>query len=101
MVKAKCDYCQREFEIDAKAKTIERDIELTYFVCPHCQHEYRSFYTNAKIRTRQEKIKELWAKARKTFNSEKYKSIIKRIDELVELNKQEMNELRKRFEAEA
>lgn len=99
MPNVKCDRCQNEFEINLQTRTIERDIELAYFVCPHCQHEYHSFYTNAKIRTRQDKIKELWAKARRTLNEDKLKQIIRRIDGLVEQNKKEMNRLRECYEA--
>jgi DNA-directed RNA polymerase subunit RPC12/RpoP len=103
MTNVKCDDCQNEFEINLQTKNIERDIELTYFVCPHCQHEFNSFYTNAKIRTRQEKINELWAKARTAArtasNNYRVKQIIRRIDELVQKNKDEMNQLRERYEA--
>jgi hypothetical protein len=99
MPKVKCDYCHNEFEINLQTRTIERDIELAYFVCPDCKHEYHSFYTSAKIRTRQDKIKELWAKARRTMNKNKLQQIIRRIDELVQQNKEEMNRLRKRYEA--
>ncbi|QPA31617.1 hypothetical protein [Thermaerobacillus caldiproteolyticus] len=99
MPNVKCDHCQNEFEINLKTRTIERDIELAYFICPNCKHEYRSFYTNEKIRTRQDKIKELWAKARRTLNENKLKQIICRIDELVEQNKEEMSRLRERYEA--
>jgi ssDNA-binding Zn-finger/Zn-ribbon topoisomerase 1 len=71
----KCDYCHNEFEINLHTRNIEHDIELAYFVCPNCKHEYHSFYTNAKIRTRQDKIKELWAKARRTLNENELKQI--------------------------
>jgi transcription elongation factor Elf1 len=99
MPNVKCDYCNNEFEINLRTRIIERDIQLTYFVCPHCQHEYHSFYTNEKVRTRQNKINELWAKARSTPNVLKVEQIIRRIDELVQRNKQEMNRLRGRYEA--
>jgi ribosomal protein S6 len=99
MPNVKCDYCHNEFEINLQTRTIERDIELTYFVCPECKHEYHSFYTNAKIRTRQNKINEFWAKARSTPNVLKVEQIIRRIDELVQQNKEEMNRLRESFEA--
>jgi hypothetical protein len=44
-------------------------------------------------------LKELWAKARRTLNENKLKQIIRRIDELVQQNKEEMNRLRGRYEA--
>jgi ABC-type oligopeptide transport system ATPase subunit len=94
----KCDDCDCEFEVHLNTRTIKRDIQLAYFVCSHCQHEYHSFYTNAKIRTRRDKIKELWAKARQALKEDKLKQIIRRIDELVQQNKEEMNRLRERFE---
>ena len=99
MPNVKCDHCRNEFEVDLQTRTIERDIQLAYFICPNCKHEYHSFYTNTKIRTRQSKINELWAKARITPDENKVKQIIRRIDELVEQNKDEMNRLRERYEA--
>jgi hypothetical protein len=99
MPNVKCDHCANEFEINYQTRTIERDIQLAYFICPNCKHEYHSFYTNAKIRARQDKINELWTKARTTPDENKVKQIIRRIDELVQQNKEEMNQLRKRYEA--
>jgi uncharacterized membrane protein YvbJ len=99
MPNVKCDHCRNDFEINLQTRNIENDIELAYFVCPHCQHEYHSFYTNAKIRTRQNKINELWAKARTTPDKNKVKQIVLHIDELVQQNKEEMNQLRERYEA--
>ena len=32
-------------------------IEKVYFLCPHCQHEYVAFYTDAEIRGLQEQIR--------------------------------------------
>ncbi|MBA2874322.1 hypothetical protein [Thermaerobacillus caldiproteolyticus] len=99
MPNVKCDHCANEFEINYQTRTIERDIQLAYFICPNCKQEYHSFYTNAKIRARQDKINELWTKARTTPNQIKVKQIIRRIDGLVEQNKQEMNRLREQYEA--
>jgi hypothetical protein len=99
MSNVKCDYCQNELEVNLQTRIIERDIQLAYFICPNCKHEYHSFYTNAKIRARQDRINELWAKARTTPNEYKVKQIIRRIDELVQQNKEEMNQLRERYEA--
>lgn len=78
----KCDNCQHEFEINLQIRTVEKDIELNYFVCPNCNHKYHSFYTNAKIRNRQEKIQ----------------GLRKKLNELVVQNTEEMQALKRRYE---
>jgi hypothetical protein len=95
----KCDSCEAEFELpELQTKAIERDVHLNFFHCPHCNVEYKSFFTNSKIRTRQEKITKTYADIRKNTNHKKHKILIERIDELVLLNKQEMQALRDKYD---
>jgi hypothetical protein len=95
----KCDSCEAEFELpELQTKVIERDIQLTFFQCPHCNVEYKSYFTNSKIRTRQEKITITYADIRKNTNHKKHKILIERIDKLVLLNKKEMQALREKYE---
>jgi hypothetical protein len=95
----KCDYCEAEFELpELQTKVIERDVHLTFFHCPQCEKEYKSFFTNSKIRTRQEKITKTYADIRRNTNPKKHKVLVERIDESVLLNKQEMQTLREKYD---
>jgi hypothetical protein len=95
----KCDSCETEFELpQLQTKVIERDVHLSFFHCPQCEYQYKSFYTNAKIRTRQDKIKKTYAEIRINANHKKHKKLIEKIDKLVLLNKQEMQALREKYD---
>jgi hypothetical protein len=94
-----CDSCETEFELpELQTRVVERDVHLAFFHCPHCSREYKSFYTNAKIRTRQDKIKKTYAEIRTNANHKKHKKLIEKIDKLVLLNKQEMQALREKYD---
>jgi hypothetical protein len=95
----KCDSCETEFELpELQTRVVERDVQLAFFHCPHCSKEYKSFFTNSKIRTRQDKIKKTYADIRTNTNHKKHKILIERIDELVLLNKNEMQALREKYD---
>lgn len=57
----KCDGkggCGEEFRIETfEIEKLDKDIEKTYFICPHCNKEYISFYTDKHIRRKQELIR--------------------------------------------
>jgi hypothetical protein len=93
-----CDECEREFELNLQTKVVERDIHLTFFICPHCRREYKSYFTNAKIRTRLKKIQELYSKIKLKPYQHKLQQLIERKDELVRLNKLEMDNLKEKYE---
>lgn len=95
---ANCDECKKDFEVDIKVNKIKDDIEKTYFICPICKHEYAAYYTNAKIRKKQEEISKIARRIKLNKNigigielSKKYNKLNKNI-------KEEMRSLRKRFE---
>ena len=85
----KCDGkggCSKEFRIETfEVEKLDRDIEKTYFICPHCGKEYISFYTDRHIRKKQELIRGI-----------KSESAIKKLKE--EIGK-DMKKLRKKVEA--
>ncbi|MDF2534402.1 MAG: hypothetical protein K0R18_559 [Bacillales bacterium] len=93
-----CDNCEKEFELQLESKVVERDIHLAFFSCPHCHHEFKSYYTDAKIRARQGKIQELFAKIMTNPNVSKLQKLIDRKDELVRYNKLEMDNLRTKLD---
>jgi hypothetical protein len=95
----KCDSCEAEFELpELQTRVIERDVHLAFFHCPQCEQQYKSFFTNSKIRTRQEKIKKTYADIRANTNHKKHKKLIEKLDKLVLLNKQEMQTLREKYD---
>ena len=51
--------CKREFTPELQTIPMGEGIEKVYFVCPHCQHEYVAYYTDAEIRELQEEIRKI------------------------------------------
>ena len=52
--------CNRTFELtEFLTDKLENDVEKTYFLCPHCGHEYVAYYTDAEIRELQEAVEGL------------------------------------------
>lgn len=58
-MKVNCDKCKKDFEMDIKTEIVKGDIERTYFICPYCNKKYISFYTNSKIRKKQQEIRKV------------------------------------------
>lgn len=58
-IKTHCDAgCQKAFEIeDFQMVRIGDGVDKVYFTCPHCGHEYISFYTDPEIRELQSRIR--------------------------------------------
>lgn len=56
-----CDAgCSQAFTVDEfKHDQLVGGMEKTYFICPHCGHEYVAFYTDEEIRRLQEKIRKV------------------------------------------
>lgn len=54
-----CDAgCQKPFDIEQfDTDKLHDDIERVGFTCPHCNHRYVAFYTNAEIRKLQARIR--------------------------------------------
>ncbi|WP_342422902.1 hypothetical protein [Paenibacillus sp. FSL E2-0178] len=55
----KCDNCKGGFHIDLQQRRLENSVEETYFICPYCQTEYPSFYTDTAVREKQRSISKL------------------------------------------
>lgn len=79
-----CDNCGEAFKIK-KLKTtwIDDNVQRTYFICPHCNKEYTSYYTDKRIRKNIKEIEKL---------QKEYENIVKE-------NREIMKELRERYEA--
>ena len=52
--------CHKTFTLTKfLTQKLDGGIEKVYFVCPHCQHEYVAYYTDAEIRGLQEQIRKV------------------------------------------
>lgn len=67
----KCDYCNNTFKMNVKTKKVD-DLEVTYFICPHCNHEYASMVTDAKLRKMIQHVKNLAVKVQKNVGKTKH-----------------------------
>lgn len=72
----KCDYCNNAFEMNVKTRRID-NLEATYFICPHCKHEYVSMVTDAKLRKMIQKVKNLANKVKNNVGKAKYEKVLK------------------------
>lgn len=78
--------CNETFELEKlEVEKLANDVEKTFFICPHCDKEYISFYTDRHIRRKQELIRGITSESGQ-----------KRIKE--EIGK-DMKKLRKKVEA--
>ncbi|OMD32640.1 hypothetical protein [Paenibacillus odorifer] len=52
--------CNNQFEVNGfQTARLPGAIEKTYFICPHCKHEYVAFYTDSEVRQLQDKIRRI------------------------------------------
>lgn len=55
--------CNKKFEVNGfQTARLLGAIEKTYFICPHCNHEYVAFYTDLEVRGLQAKIRRVQTK---------------------------------------
>lgn len=98
MIQAVCDTgCKQQFTVqDTQSSNLDGGVEKTFFTCPHCQHEYVAFYTDAEIRKLQEKIR----KVQRKFASWNYnhKALAKQEAKLKTEIQTKMRALRQRIE---
>ncbi|GIP38650.1 hypothetical protein J31TS4_19300 [Paenibacillus sp. J31TS4] len=59
-----CDQCKQDFSISMESRRLDFTIDLHYFSCPHCGHEYPSYYTDTAVRGEQRKVKDSWQRFR-------------------------------------
>ncbi len=94
VLKSTCDKCGEEFEIEVKTELI-KNIEKTYFTCPHCKNEYIAFCTNQSVRRKQAEMKMLHKEARRAKTLRQLEKIQLKIENLEVQAKSEMEELKK------
>lgn len=83
-IEVHCDDCGKIFRIE-KLETdwVNDSVRRTYFECPYCKKEYTSFYEDAKVR---ENIKDI-------------QKLQKKMNGIVEQNKEIMESLKQKYEA--
>ena len=77
------------------------DVEKTYFLCPHCQHEYVAYYTDVEIRELQEQIRKIdrqTVKAQKQLSQKMFNQLTWRHARLRKVIAEKMAGLRERVE---
>lgn len=93
-----CDECKKEFEIKQQIEKVKGDIRRVYFICPHCNKKYISYYVNSKIEQKQEKVRKIAKKLSKyvkgTPNGDKYWKLY---EDLKKAIKKDMDLLKERF----
>ena len=95
-MRAICDECKKEFEIEHKTEYLGAMITETYFKCTHCGEKYIVRLDNNSTRKLERRIKNL----RETYNNFK-NSVMKRaragvsLDMAIAQHKKEMKRLMK------
>ncbi|MED0672047.1 hypothetical protein P4S95_17860 [Aneurinibacillus aneurinilyticus] len=90
-----CDKCKEDFVIKAiELEKFDGGIERNYFICPHCQEQYTTFYTNQRVRKNQTEMAALRWKIQRANSINKVNRFLKQIEALRSDNEKEMNRLR-------
>ena len=86
-----CNDCFAEFEInDLKKTVLKNQIHKHYFNCPDCNHEYVSYYTDAKMRRdikRNKKKRERYAQSKMIEESRRLLAEIRMNEKLLNKDK--------------
>lgn len=96
-----CDHCHKPFNIQAKEKKHGKGITETYFTCPHCNHRYTAFVTNAEIRKRQREIRQLSDTLPTITDMKKYQVVMQKINKKKAALEPLMQELKNKVQAKA
>jgi transcription initiation factor IIE alpha subunit len=99
LVKARCDSCDNDFEIENKTESIGETVEKNYFTCSHCDKEYVSYYMDQNIRKKQSDLKMLWRNIRSSTTPKNYNKLQKKIEELQDEIKKDLRQLRETITA--
>jgi transcription elongation factor Elf1 len=98
-VKAKCDSCDNDFEVEMKTESIGETVEKNFFTCSHCDKEYVSYYMDQSIRKKQSDLKMLWRNIRSATTAKNYNKLQKKIDVLQNEIKEDLKRLRETITA--
>lgn len=98
-VKARCDSCNKDFEIKTKTELIGETVEKNFFACTHCDKEYVAYYLDQSIRKKQADLKMLWRNIRSAKTAKNYNKLQKKIEELQNEIKEDLKRLRETMTA--
>lgn len=96
-----CDNCKDEFTMEVKEELVKDNISKVYFTCPHCDKEYISYYTNALIKVKQKKMRNIVKKQKKARGKQdinRSNKLYKQYQKLKKEIKKDMDNLKKRIE---
>ncbi|MHC1681380.1 MAG: hypothetical protein AB6733_00205 [Clostridiaceae bacterium] len=98
-MKIKCEACGEIFEMTDgfKIQDMGKSVKRTYFECAACGKEYTAYYTDEKVRYNQQKIRRLSENQKKLKGNAALKAKDE-VQNLIEINKVLMNNLREEFE---
>jgi len=79
-VAAQCNLgCEKEFTITKfRNKKVKNGIEKTFFRCPHCKHEYVSFYASDETRRLQKDMRKLQVVIKNAASDKEYENHLER-----------------------
>lgn len=99
--KCTCDHCGTIFIVKycSRIMKVGREIKRHFFVCPRCNTEYTSYYTNAYIRQQQSEIRKLFAVLRSARSEKLLEMYKKKIKEAQMDCQKDMDQLRQEMEA--
>lgn len=83
-IEVHCDDCGKTFRIEGlETDWVNDNVRRTYFECPYCKKKYTSFYEDDKVRQNIKNIQKLQ----------------KKMNGIVEQNKEIMDNLKQKYEA--
>lgn len=92
----RCDAgCRKEFTFSKiRTRKVKDGIEKNYFTCPHCKHEYITYYVSAETLKLQKNMRKLHVEMRDTYGTEEGIAFLVLEAKLKETIKQSMDDAR-------
>ena len=92
MNKCICDKCGAEFDITPRQRS-DGDLDIIYFVCPHCNEEYLVSVTDSVLRDHIAEYGKLMGKLRTVADPETSDKLLIKAHEMKQANHQRSREL--------
>ncbi|NFJ83916.1 transglycosylase [Clostridium botulinum] len=82
-----CDGCKKDFEIDIKIKYYH-DLEIQYFICPHCNKKYTYAVIDNYIREKRKELNNIKEKLKQCTKEKQVNKLIKEQQKIIRNMKQ-------------
>ncbi|NFA98561.1 transglycosylase [Clostridium botulinum] len=82
-----CDICKKDFEIDIKTKYYH-DLEIQYFICPHCNKKYTYAVIDNYIREKRKELNNIKGKLKQCTKEKQVNKLIKEQQKIIRNMKQ-------------